>query len=157
MEVWEIGPPATCNGAGSALQRLQGSLEGTPTPPDAATAIRVLDLAVDLAHRAPVLHDISDGGLAVALAEICIASGVGADIATEHPFSEDPHRFLALAAPGSLDLPADLARRIGTMAGDAIVINGRAAALTECSKSWHDALPEAVAGNPGRPRDRADH
>jgi phosphoribosylformylglycinamidine synthase len=146
MEVWEVGPFATGNLAGSTLQKLRGGLEGLPTPPDPDAAIRVVTLATELAHSAPVLHDISDGGMAVALAEICIASGVGANVEHEHPFSEDPHRFLVAAEPGTLQLPEDIARRIGTVVGDQIEINGQGVPLDQASAAWHEAIPRALAG-----------
>lgn len=146
MEIWEVGPEATVNLAGSAVQRLRGELEGLPTPPDPESARQVIELAARLAHDAPVLHDISDGGLAVTLAEVCIASGVGASVSVDHPFSEDPHRFLVVAEPGSLNLPGDIARRIGAVAGDVVEINGDAVSLAECSERWHRALPDAVGG-----------
>jgi phosphoribosylformylglycinamidine synthase len=144
MEIWEIGPGATQNLAGSAVQRLRGALHGTPTAPDADMAGRVIALAADLAHRVPVLHDISDGGLAVALAEICIMSGIGATVETQHPFSEDPHRMLAVAHRGSIDLPPDIARLIGTTGGADIVINGEAATVEACADAWHHALERAL-------------
>ncbi|MGB8362282.1 MAG: AIR synthase-related protein, partial [Acidimicrobiia bacterium] len=99
-----------------------------------------------LAHVAPVLHDISDGGAAVAVTEICIASGVGATIRSEHPFNEDPHRFLVVAHPGSLDIPSGLGRLIGTMGGDEIVINDSAIPLTRCRQTWAGSLEQALAG-----------
>lgn len=145
MEVWEVGPEATANHAGSALQRLRGKLEGLPTSADPEAARRVIDLAAKLAHEAPILHDISDGGLAVALAEICIASGVGASVVSDHPFSEDPHRFLTVFEPGALQLPDGFARRIGTIGGESVEINESAAPLTECADRWHHALPKALA------------
>jgi phosphoribosylformylglycinamidine synthase len=144
MEVWEIGPPATDNLAGSGVQRLRGELGGLPTPPNAETASRVIELAAELAHRAPVLHDISDGGLAVALAEICIASGVGAEVETDHPFSEDPHRFLVMANPGAIDVSGDIAHRIGTLGGGDITINGQPVSLESCADAWHNALERAL-------------
>jgi phosphoribosylformylglycinamidine synthase len=143
MEVWEVGPLATPNLAGSAVQRLDGDLVGLPTAGDGEMARRVIELAARLAHSVPVLHDISDGGLAVALAEICIAAGVGAEVTTAHPFSEDPHRFLAVAEPG-LDLPADIARVIGTVGGDGITINGQTAPLAQCADNWHNAIARAL-------------
>lgn len=146
MEIWEVGPAATGNLAGTAVQRLNGKLEGLPTPSDSAAALRVLELAARIAHEAPVMHDVSDGGLAVALTEICIASGVGAMVEVGHPFSEDPHRFLVAAEVGSLDLPDDIARRIGTVGGDIVEINGVAVSLSECSERWGRALPDALAG-----------
>ena len=144
MEIWEVGPEPTGNLAASAVQRLRGSLHGMPTPPDAGVAKRVVAIAAELAHIAPVLHDISDGGLAVALAEICIASAIGARVQTQHPFSEDPHRFLVVARPGVLELPVDIARRIGVVGGDEIVINGAAAPLADCADVWHNALERAL-------------
>ena len=79
FEIWEIGPRATANLAGSAAQRVAGELRGKPTPADGEMAVRVVDLAAELAHVAPVLHDVSDGGLAVALAEMCLAGDKGLD------------------------------------------------------------------------------
>jgi phosphoribosylformylglycinamidine synthase len=144
MEIWEVGPEPTGNLAASAVQRLRGSLHGMPTPPDADVAKEVVALAAELAHIAPVLHDISNGGLAVALAEICIASDIGARVQTQHPFSEDPHRFLVVASPGALDLPVDIARRIGVVGGGEIEINGAAAPLADCADIWHHALKRAL-------------
>ncbi|HEU4320757.1 MAG TPA: AIR synthase-related protein, partial [Acidimicrobiia bacterium] len=132
--------------AGSSVQRLFGELGGKPTAPDPAAAKRSIDLATQLAHRAAVLHDISDGGLAVALAEICIASGVGATVHADHPFNEDPHRFLVVAGAGTLDLPEDLGRKIGSIGGDVITIGDSVVQLEPASDRWHNALPHAVAG-----------
>jgi len=146
MEIWEIGPPASSNMAGSAAQRLSGELVGLPTAPDPEAATRVVELAARLAHMAPVLHDVSDGGAAVAITEICIACGVGATIRSEHPFNEDPHRFLVVARPGSVDLPAGLSRLIGMMGGDDIVINDDAVPLTSCRQIWAGSLEQALAG-----------
>ncbi len=149
MEIWEVGPAATANLAGSAVQRLTGELEGLPTSPDHEQAVRVIELAARLAHEVPVMHDISDGGLAVALTEICIASEVGASISVDHPFSEDPHRFLVVFESGSIDLPDDISRRIGEVGGHTVDINDDAVPLAECSRRWHRALPDALGGRPG--------
>ncbi|MFP3883609.1 MAG: phosphoribosylformylglycinamidine synthase subunit PurL [Actinomycetota bacterium] len=146
MEIWEIGPEATANLAGSAVQRLVGELGGEPTPPDHDAARRVISLAAELAHSAPVLHDISDGGLAVALAEICIVSGVGATVETPHPFSEDPHRFLVVAEPGTVDPPEEIARRIGEVGGRTVVVNGQSVHLEDCADRWQHAIARALAG-----------
>ena len=146
MDVWEVGPAASGNLAGSAVQRLLGELGGSPSSPDPFVAMRVIELALGLAHQAPVLHDVSDGGVAVALAEICIASGVGASVEVEHPFSEDPHRFLLTAKPGTLQLPEDLARHIGTLGGDQVVVNGHAVPLDTATSTWREAIPRALAG-----------
>jgi phosphoribosylformylglycinamidine synthase len=145
MKVWEVGVRATPNLSGSAVQRLRGDLGGLPTAPDAETANRVIAMAAALAHEVPVLHDVSDGGVGVALAEICIVSGVGATVDVDHPFSEDPHRFLFVSDAGFE--PSDpLIREIGTIGGEDLVINGDAVPLAECAEAWHNAIPRALNG-----------
>ena len=148
MEIWEVGPKPTDNLAGSAALRLAGEpLGGRPTAPNPETARRVVDLAADLAHLVPVLHDISDGGLAVALAEICIASGLGAQVTKAEPaamFSEDPHRFVVAMPGGTTDLPADLATRVGTMGGNSLSFGSGSLDLSMITRVWREALPSAL-------------
>ena len=146
MEIWEIGPAATENLAGSAVQRLDGELGGLPTPPNHEIGAEMVELANRLAHEAPVLHDISDGGLAVALTEICIASGVGASVETDHPFSEDPHRLLVVAPEGLLNLPAGMSRRIGSVGGDTVEINGARVSMRTADDRWRHAIDRALSG-----------
>ena len=146
MEIWEIGPAATGNLAGSAVQRLDGELGGLPTPPNHEIGAEMVELANRLAHEAPVLHDISDGGLAVALTEICIASGVGASVETDHPFSEDPHRLLVVAPEGLLNLPAGMSRRIGSVGGDTVEINGARVSMRTAEDRWRHAIDRALSG-----------
>ena len=144
MEIWEIGPNATDNLSGSAVQRLFGVLGGRPTPPNPETAVESIQLVADLAHRVAVLHDVSDGGLAVALAEICIASGHGAVVDAPNPFSEDPHRALAVFPTGTVAMDAGSARRIGTVGSDRIVINGSGIPLDEATDRWENAVERAL-------------
>ncbi|HEY6634747.1 MAG TPA: phosphoribosylformylglycinamidine synthase subunit PurL [Acidimicrobiia bacterium] len=144
MEIWVAGPAPTGNLAGSAVQRLHGNLGGRPTAVTPDQGMAVIELAARLAHEAPVLHDISDGGLAVALAEICIASGVGAAVTADHPFSEDPHRFLVVATPGSLEADSGMMKRIGTVGGTDVVINDARVAVEEAAVAWSGAIAVAL-------------
>jgi phosphoribosylformylglycinamidine synthase len=151
MEIWEVGPAPTTNLAGSAAQRvIHGELTGKPSLPDAATAKRVIRMAAELAHLVPVLHDVSDGGRVVAVAEICIASGVGATLQAAESsvlFSEDPHRFIAVFEPGTVELPTDIGRRVGIIGGDSLVLAGSEpidiGALIETHRN---AIPRLMAG-----------
>ena len=143
MEIWVFGPEASPNLAGSAVQRLQGRLEGSPTPADANAAVRAIETAVELAHDVPVLHDISDGGLAVALTEICIASGVGATVDSKYSFSEDPHRFIAVAEPGVVTERHDAAL-IGSIGGSDISINGESLEVSIAADLWRNAIDNAL-------------
>jgi phosphoribosylformylglycinamidine synthase len=151
MEIWEIGPQATGNLSGSAAQRVIGNeLTGRPTPPDPDAAKRVVDLAAELAHRVPVLHDISDGGLAVAVAEVCIASRIGAALTEDDNgrlFSEDPHRLIAVLEADTVDLPQDFSRRVGTMGGDALILGlSDLVDVQELIEAFEGAIPRRMAG-----------
>jgi phosphoribosylformylglycinamidine synthase len=149
MEVWEIGPEATSNLSGSAVERVvAGTLSGRPTAAQPEIALRVIALAAEMAHSAPVLHDVSDGGLAVTVAEVCIASGQGVDLLpTNEPgllFSEDPHRFIAVLPPNATPPPADLARKIGTIGGSSIRIGGTEVSLQNAHSTFAEALPRRM-------------
>jgi phosphoribosylformylglycinamidine synthase II len=146
MEVWLVGPEDHEDFAASAYNRVVlRHRRGRPGAPDPAMAVAVTEAAASLASTVPVLHDVSSGGVAVALAEICIKSGVG--VALDNGdwrclLSEAPHRFLAVAPAGApIEVGEAPARRIGTMGGDAIdfdrhgeVTVARAAAV------WSNAL-----------------
>ncbi len=145
MEIWELGPKSTGNFAGSALQRLRGEPGGRPSPADPEDAVRVTELARDLAYHVPVLHDISDGGLAVGLAEICIASQIGAVVdstSIQLLFSEDPHRLLVVMEPAAVSLPPDYSRQIGVIGGNSIVFGAETSVgLEDLVAAWKGAIP----------------
>ncbi|MGA7097048.1 MAG: phosphoribosylformylglycinamidine synthase subunit PurL, partial [Acidimicrobiia bacterium] len=149
MELWEIGPRPTGNLAGSAAQQVaHRELAGTPTPPDPELAVQVVALAADMAHRVPVLHDVSDGGLAVAVAEICIASGVGADLmvmTAEEWLCEDPHRFVGAIEPDAVSLPAGLSRKIGALTGTEIRFGDDSVDLATAKQTYQMAIPRRMS------------
>jgi phosphoribosylformylglycinamidine synthase len=151
MEIWEIGPASTGNMAGSAAQRvIHDELTGRPTPPDPEMARHMIELTTTLAGQVPVLHDVSDGGLAVAVAEVCVASEIGASLEIDEPrglFCEDPHRVIAVFAPGSVDLPPDLARLVGRMGGKQLSLGDAAPIdLGALARTHREAIPRRMAG-----------
>jgi phosphoribosylformylglycinamidine synthase len=68
--------------------------------------------------KVTAVHDVSDGGLLVALAEMALASGLGVtldtDLTTAQAFGEDQSRYV-VTAPAGTDLPG--AVKIGTVGG----------------------------------------
>jgi phosphoribosylformylglycinamidine synthase subunit PurL len=146
MEVWVVGPRPSGSLAGSSLQRVLGDTNGgTPTPANPDMAKLVIELAIEVAHVSPVLHDISDGGLAVAVAEIAIASGVGVEVEDDHLFCEDPHRLLVVCHPGQITFPSDLGRKVGVVGGESLVLNGSELSVNEASELYEQALPRRMA------------
>ena len=83
-----------------------------------------------LIHNGDVsaVHDVADGGLLVAIAEMALASGIGAEIETlDHAqaFGEDQARYVVTTANSDAVLAAALtagvsARRLGATGGDKV-------------------------------------
>lgn len=144
MTVWLVGEDSQSDFAASAYDRIiNGNLGGRPADPDPETARSVIDAAVVLAFTTPVLHDVSIGGIGVALAEIAIKSRVGIEIdvmSGPELFDETPLRFIAITPGDSLDTDAPH-RRIGSVGGSALDF-GEAGSipLSDATAIWGNAL-----------------
>lgn len=118
-------------------------------------------LAAIRAGYASACHDISDGGLAVALAEMCIASGIGArcDIEITYPhaalFGEDQSRYIVAVDDRWANMFAANSegsgvsfQRIGTVGGDRLIINDLIDISVEHMKNTHEHwFPDFMAGS----------
>jgi phosphoribosylformylglycinamidine synthase len=139
--------------------------EGAPPPVDLVAEHRNGEFVASLiqARRVSAVHDLSDGGLAVALAEMAIAGGIGATIAAEDPehaffFGEDQGRYVLTAAPAESAAIVEEAERlqvpcfrIGVTGGETLQL-GRAApvavqALFEAHENW---LPDYMNRSQGK-------
>jgi phosphoribosylformylglycinamidine synthase II len=104
---------------GSELQALYGELAGRPTPLDLAREAALVHELHGYAPRCSLVHDVSEGGLAVALAEAAILSGLGADLDLDDDaltlFGEGGGRAI-LASNEELPFP-----RIGSVRGDTLL------------------------------------
>jgi phosphoribosylformylglycinamidine synthase subunit PurL len=100
------------------------------------------------------LHDVSGGGLGVALAECAVRSGVGCVVeeAWDHAelFAESPSRVVlcthrpeeVLAAAAAAGVPA---RVVGRTGGDRITVRGLVdVAVADAATAWQGALPDAL-------------
>ncbi|MDJ0790442.1 MAG: phosphoribosylformylglycinamidine synthase subunit PurL [Acidimicrobiia bacterium] len=148
MSIYVLGPETVGDFAASAYDRIvNGELRGRPADVDGDAARHVVAAAATLAHTTPVLHDISSGGLAVALAEIAIASRCGLTVDTmpgPELFDETPLRFVAVTHDDELDTN-EPHRRIGTMGGDVLDFGdaGRID-LAEATELFRNALPRRL-------------
>ena len=149
-------------GSSLYLREICGREEGLPPPVDLALERLNGELVRELIGRgwAAACHDLADGGLYVALAEMVLASGIGANLElpadfdpTAWLFGEEQGRYLLAVSPKDLDRALDLARargvlvrRVGTTGGAALTLGGRnAISLSELSEV-HDAwLPAYMA------------
>ncbi|HKG62653.1 MAG TPA: phosphoribosylformylglycinamidine synthase subunit PurL [Solirubrobacteraceae bacterium] len=115
--------------AGSELAKLRGEAVAGELPPADLGSLRALHAAVRRGVRDGVLrsaHDIAEGGLAVALAECCLAGGIGARIDFGAPadeallFGEGPGAFVVSGPAEALARFGAAARIIGTVGGGSL-------------------------------------
>ena len=142
------------------LEAVEGREEGPPPPVDLAAERRNGDFvrAEIRAGRVAACHDLSDGGLLVAAAEMALAGGVGAtlrsplDNAAAGLFGEDQARYLlAVGEPeGLLERAAAAgvpALRIGETGGGALTVEGCSAISLGELHDLHEAwMPAWIAG-----------
>lgn len=146
------------------LRDVCGREEGAPPPVDLVNEKRNGDFVRQLIRSGQVktVHDVSDGGIALALAEMAMAGDVGAEI-TAYPegfplhaflFGEDQARYLIavdedvaadiLYEAGAIGVPAVT---LGLTGGDALILPGQQAISLKQLKAAHEAwLPEYMTG-----------
>ncbi|MFO1135739.1 MAG: phosphoribosylformylglycinamidine synthase subunit PurL [Rhodoblastus sp.] len=158
-----IGGTAGWLGQSAWLASICGREDGAPPPVDLAVERRNGEFVRSMisARRATAVHDLSEGGLAVGLAEMAVAGGVGASIdalpaGSSHAvlFGEDQARFVMTCRPG--DTPAILSQasaagvpiqRLGATGGDALRLPGEEPILLAALRdAYETALPSYMAG-----------
>ena len=151
---------------GSAWQRVAtGRLEGRPPQLDLGAEAALQALLVTLAGQGLVAaaHDLSDGGLALALVEMALARGVGATVTLPRAgglpplavlVSETPSRALVAVAPEHVEAVAAAARergvplhRLGVTGGGALAVTGvLELPLERLRDAYEGALPRLLEG-----------
>jgi phosphoribosylformylglycinamidine synthase II len=145
-------------------QIVVGKLEGAPPAVDLEAEIKAGDFVRGLIRdkRARAVHDLSDGGLLVAVAEMALAGGKGAELFNYEGklpahaiwFGEDQARYLVELSPVDTDdvmeaarsiaLPARIIARVG---GSTIGIGtGETIALDDLRRAHEEWLPDYMAG-----------
>ncbi len=152
-----IGDTTGWLGQSSYLAELHGREEGAPPPVDLALEKRHGDFVRDavVAGKVSAAHDLSDGGLLVALAEMAMAGNKGARILLPeldiplhaYLFGEDQARYVVTvraAAAGAFLAEAAMAgvpaTAIGAVGGDALsvgeILTVSVADLRQRHESW---------------------
>jgi phosphoribosylformylglycinamidine synthase II len=149
-----VGTATGWLGQSCYLAEICGREHGAPPPVDLATERLVGDFVRDLIQKGltTAVHDISDGGLAVALAEMAMAGGIGATLetsASKHShawwFGEEQGRYILSAGTDAADQIrklADLGKvtlaTIGATGGETLTLGGEAAILISDLKAAHE-------------------
>jgi len=145
------------------LRDVCGREEGAPPPVDLAAEKRNGDFVRALIGEgiATAVHDVSDGGLAVSLAEMAMASAIGAKLeAASGPahafwFGEDQARYVITVAAGRAaeiitraEKAGVPARQLGTTGGDALTLGPERPILVSTLRDQHESwLPAYMAGH----------
>ena len=149
-------------GQSTYMQVMENRLEGAPPPVDLAAEKRAGDLVRGLVTSGAVTaaHDVSDGGLLVAIAEMALAGNIGVRLETPpngpaHAawFGEDQARYVVAVAPGTAEAIRKAAadagvpvRVAGTVGGDRIVLPGETPLALTTLKTAHEGwLPRFMA------------
>ncbi len=139
------------------LAELFGREEGAPPPVDLEAERRAGELVRALGAEGllSAAHDLGDGGLGLAAAEMALAGGVGVVLASDPSmamqewfFGEDQARYLLAVAADDEEAVLDRAeeagvpaRTVGRAGGDRIVLGDRALPLAEARAAHEGALP----------------
>jgi phosphoribosylformylglycinamidine synthase len=143
-------------GSSLYLRELCGREDGAPPPVALHREKREGEFvrAMIAAARVTAVHDVSDGGLLVAVAEMAMASGIGATLEPPHLvaahgwwFGEDQGRYVVTATEGDLAAllaaaqRADVAARvIGNTGGESLTLQGvggiSVAEMSQCHEAW---------------------
>ncbi|MEI2816362.1 MAG: phosphoribosylformylglycinamidine synthase subunit PurL [Microthrixaceae bacterium] len=141
--------------SGSMWARRRGHRRGTLPAVDIDAVARVAGVLRQLVNDGLVLgaHDVSTGGLGAAIAEMAIASGVGARIARvdDHVdlFSESAGRAVVCVAVDQVREVLDVceaagvpATKLGAAMDDRLVVKDLIdVALSDLTRIWRDRLP----------------
>jgi phosphoribosylformylglycinamidine synthase subunit PurL len=155
-----IGAEGSWLGRSLYLDVVCGRDEGAPPPVDLKAERRNGDFVRGLIREGLVesCHDLSEGGLLVAVAEMAMASGIGANLNVSGPdlhaklFGEDQARYVLAVAEGkAAEVLANAektgvpARRIGSTTGGDIVVNGEAVAVAKLKAAHEGWFPAFMA------------
>ena len=169
-----IGPFAPSL-AGSELAKLRGELDSGLPAPDVDAVAKALDFVRGQVRDGAIAaaHDVSDGGLACALAEMAIAGGIGLEVDLDELvelrggsgesclFGEGPGGVVLALAPHDQGALLEAGRAVGVEAieigragGDRIEISAAerdvSVALADAERAWLSLGPRLEA-DPVRP------
>lgn len=161
-EVWLLGdlkPQGSLAGS-EFLAVVHGVEAGRPAVLDVELELKLQDAVRTLVRQglAASAHDCSDGGLAVTLAESCIAGRVGArvsleKVSAEKLFGEAPSRVV-VSVPQGKQAEAEQAlrasgvpfARLGQVGGERLVVDGALdIPVSELEATWERTIPAAMS------------
>ena len=159
-EVLLLGGAPSWLGCSAYAAICLGREDGAPPPVDLAAERRNGEFVAGLiaAGRVGAVHDVSDGGVAVALAEMALAGGLGAQIVARDPayawaFGEDQGRYVLEATQdeatrivteaAAAGVPVE---RIGVTGGPALIFAGEGPVPIDALRRAHESFLPSLMG-----------
>ncbi len=149
-------------GSSLFLREIMESEEGAPPPVNLDEELAAGNLVRNLIKEKTVnaCHDVSDGGMLVAVAEMALRGDLGAEVQTDKTlpphawfFGEDQGRYVVTCAPSktskiikAAEKEGITARKIGKVGGKGIKIGQTKVDLEELRKANESVIPDFVAG-----------
>lgn len=143
------------------LRELHGVEMGAPPPVDLFQERKVGDAVRGLIQNGDIdtCHDVSDGGVAIALTEMALSGDIGvtidigADVSAPWLFGEDQGRYIITCTADQLKTVTStfenagiLVRQIGTTGGDSISFTGDASIGLSTLRDFHEGwFPDYMA------------
>ncbi|MEX0646353.1 MAG: phosphoribosylformylglycinamidine synthase subunit PurL [Balneolaceae bacterium] len=161
-DVFYIGAPRKGLGGSEYLRAIHGLTAGDAPDMDLDFEVRLQTHLLNLIQTRQVnaVHDISDGGLAVTIAEMAIFSGLGADVSVrdlgdslhEVLYSEAQSGVVVTVPAGTSDAfekSCDKAQipvyKLGSVGGNSLIINaGIEEPVSELKNVYDSAIPIAM-------------
>ncbi len=160
QDIYQVGEVKGHLGQSLYLREIEGREDGTPPPVDLNREKATGEFVKEQIAKGNITscHDISDGGLLIAIVEMALASNLGvrtcgfdSDMPTHAWFfGEDQGRYLI--CPGNSELFAREARlksvpikKVGVVGGHDIIVDGESVALKELRDSHESWLPNLMA------------
>lgn len=147
-DIYLIGETKGHLGQSIYLREIFKKEEGTPPTVDLALEKKTGDYVRKLIDdkKITACHDLSDGGLIVAIAEMAMASGKGAELSATGDaafwYGEDQARYIVTAPAGTkID-----GTKIGVVKSDAIKLDGKSVAVSALREAHESFLPKYMAG-----------
>ena len=149
-DVWLIGDDNGHLGQSIWLRECHGREDGPPPPVDLSAERRAGDFVAMLIDVGQVtaVHDVSDGGLMVALAEMALAGDIGVTLeageltTAASAFGEGQGRYVVTMSSGSTpDAPVNM-RRIGKTGG----VRVGQVSIVDLRNAHENTLPNQLAG-----------
>lgn len=161
LDLLLVGETEGWLGASRYLAEVEGKTEGAPPPVDLDVELQNGSFVSEMLKRGHcnICHDLSGGGLAVGIAKMAIAGGIGANVTVPESktavfwlFGEDQARYLLAVSDGTVVMEEAKKSgvpisKIGRTGGDKLTVQGVISiSIGDLERAYEGWFPSYMAG-----------